>query len=59
MGDLGEFYAAPPDGFPARTRVRQPQRALGIINGALYLDPRSAPAQTVYFDALRKVRGEP
>jgi tetratricopeptide (TPR) repeat protein len=40
-------------------RNNQAQQALDIINGALYLDPRSAPAQTVFFDAARKVRGEP
>jgi hypothetical protein len=40
-------------------RNNRPQLALDVINGAVYLDPRSAPAQTVYFDALRKVRGEP
>lgn len=40
-------------------RNNQPQKALSIVEGALYLDPRSAPAQTVFFDALRKVRGEP
>jgi hypothetical protein len=40
-------------------RNNQPQRGLDVINGALYLDPRSAPAQTVFFDAKRKVRGEP
>jgi predicted Zn-dependent protease len=40
-------------------RNNQPQQALALIDGALYLDPRSAPAQTVFFDARRKVRGEP
>jgi tetratricopeptide (TPR) repeat protein len=40
-------------------RNNQPQQALDLIQGALYLDPRSAPAQTVFFDARRKVRGEP
>jgi tetratricopeptide (TPR) repeat protein len=40
-------------------RNNQPQQALEIINGALFLDPRSAPAQTVFFDATRKARGEP
>jgi hypothetical protein len=40
-------------------RNNQPRQALAVINGALYLDPRSAPAQTVFFDARRKVRGEP
>jgi hypothetical protein len=27
------------------------------VEGALYLDPRSASAQTVFFDALQRVRG--
>src|SRR5204862_4450823 len=40
-------------------RNNQPRKALAIIDGALFLDPRSAPAQTVFFDARRKVRGEP
>jgi tetratricopeptide (TPR) repeat protein len=40
-------------------RNNQPQKAIDIVKGALYLDPRSAPAQTVFFDALRKIRGEP
>jgi hypothetical protein len=40
-------------------RKNQPQQALSIVQGALYLDPRSAPAQTVFFDARRKARGEP
>jgi hypothetical protein len=40
-------------------RNNQPAKALQIIEGALYLDPRSAAAQTVFFDALRKTRGEP
>jgi hypothetical protein len=39
-------------------RNNRPARALEIIEGALYLDPRSAGAQTVFFDAMRKVRGE-
>jgi tetratricopeptide (TPR) repeat protein len=39
-------------------RNNQPKQALSIISGALYLDPRSAPAQTVFFDARRKLRGE-
>ncbi|MEA2424642.1 MAG: hypothetical protein QOH13_1052 [Thermoleophilaceae bacterium] len=40
-------------------RNNHAQQALGLVQGALYLDPRSAPAQTVFFDARRKVRGEP
>jgi hypothetical protein len=40
-------------------RNNQAQKALDIIDGAIYLDPRSAAAQTVFFDALRKVHGEP
>ncbi|HEX6712824.1 MAG TPA: O-antigen ligase family protein [Thermoleophilaceae bacterium] len=40
-------------------RNNQPQKALDIVEGALYLDPRSAAAQTVFFDAKRKLRGEP
>jgi tetratricopeptide (TPR) repeat protein len=40
-------------------RNNQPQKALEIVQGAIYLDPRSAAAQTVFFDALRKVHGEP
>jgi hypothetical protein len=40
-------------------RNNQPRKALDIVKGAIYLDPRSASAQTVFFDALRKVRGEP
>src|SRR4051794_27578825 len=40
-------------------RNNQAQQALDIIKGALYLDPRSAAAQTVFFDALRKTRNEP
>jgi hypothetical protein len=40
-------------------RRDEPRKALDIVEGALYLDPRSAAAQTVYFDALRKLRGEP
>jgi hypothetical protein len=39
-------------------RNNQPRRALDVVQGALYLDPRSAAAQTVFFDALRKSRGE-
>jgi tetratricopeptide (TPR) repeat protein len=38
-------------------RNNQPQRALELIQGALYLDSNSAPAQTVFFDARLKVRG--
>ncbi|HVI17573.1 MAG TPA: hypothetical protein VM712_04305 [Gaiellales bacterium] len=40
-------------------RNNQPQKALDIVQGALYLDPRSAEAQTVFFDALRKLHNEP
>ena len=40
-------------------RKNQPSKALDIIEGALYLDPHSAAAQTVYFDALRKIHNEP
>lgn len=40
-------------------RRNRPQQAVAIINGALYLDPNSAPAQTVFFDARRKLNGEP
>lgn len=40
-------------------RNNQPRKALDIVEGALYLDPRSAEAQTVFFDALRKVKNEP
>ncbi len=39
-------------------RNAQPQRALEVISGALYLDPHSASAQTVFFDARRKLTGE-
>jgi predicted Zn-dependent protease len=39
-------------------RNNQARRALDVVQGALYLDPRSAAAQTVFFDALRKSRGE-
>jgi hypothetical protein len=38
-------------------RMGRPRQALAIISGALYLDPRSAPAQTVFFDARRAERG--
>jgi hypothetical protein len=40
-------------------RNNQPQKALDIVEGAIYLDPHSAAAQTVFFDALRRIRGEP
>src|SRR4051794_10682264 len=40
-------------------RNNQPQKALDIVKGAIYLDPRSAAAHTVFFDAIRTVRGEP
>jgi hypothetical protein len=40
-------------------RKNQPQQALDVVGGALYLDPHSAPAQTVFFDAHRKLRGAP
>jgi hypothetical protein len=39
-------------------RMNNPRDALQIIEGALFLDPRSAPAQTVFFDARRATRGE-
>ena len=39
-------------------RRNQPEAALSIVEGALYLDPRSARAQTVFFDAKRRARGE-
>lgn len=39
-------------------RMHNPKQALPIITGALYLDPRSAPAQTVFFDARRALRGQ-
>jgi tetratricopeptide (TPR) repeat protein len=39
-------------------RMNNPRDALQIIEGALFLDPRSAPAQTVFFDARRAARGE-
>jgi hypothetical protein len=39
-------------------RKNDPRKALDIVEGALYLDPQSAAAQTVFFDALRKGRGE-
>jgi hypothetical protein len=32
-------------------RMHDAKEALRVISGALYLDPRSAPAQTVFFDA--------
>jgi tetratricopeptide (TPR) repeat protein len=38
-------------------RKNEPKKALDIVEGALYLDPRSASAQTVFFDALHKARG--
>ena len=40
-------------------RRNEAAKALATVRGALYLDPRSAEAQTVFFDALRKIRGEP
>jgi hypothetical protein len=40
-------------------RNNQPRKALDVVKGALYLDPRSAGAQTVFFDALRRLRGGP
>lgn len=39
-------------------RMNNPRNALQIVQGALFLDPRSAPAQTVFFDARRAARGE-
>jgi hypothetical protein len=38
-------------------RMGNPKAALAIVSGALFLDPRSAPAQTVFFDARRALRG--
>jgi hypothetical protein len=40
-------------------RNNQPREALSIVSGALYLDPHSTLAQTVFFDARRKINGEP
>jgi hypothetical protein len=40
-------------------RKNSPRQAMDTVEGALYLDPRSAEAQTVFFDALRKIRNEP
>jgi hypothetical protein len=37
-------------------RLNQPADALTTIAGALYLDPRSRPAQAVFFDARSKQR---
>jgi hypothetical protein len=39
--------------------MKNPRRAMSIISGALYLDPRSAPAQTVFFDALTALHHTP
>jgi hypothetical protein len=38
-------------------RKKDAAKALDVVEGALYLDPRSASAQTVFFDALQRVRG--
>ena len=38
-------------------RKQNAKKALDVVEGALYLDPRSASAQTVFFDALQRVRG--
>jgi tetratricopeptide (TPR) repeat protein len=38
-------------------RMHNAKEALSIASGALYLDPHSAPAQTVFFDARRTIRG--
>jgi cytochrome c-type biogenesis protein CcmH/NrfG len=40
-------------------RNNQPTKALDIIRGALYLDPQSPRAQTVFFDALQRIRTGP
>ncbi|MEA2482487.1 MAG: hypothetical protein QOC55_434, partial [Thermoleophilaceae bacterium] len=40
-------------------RNNKPAQALDIISGALYLDPHSAPAQTVFFDARTRQRATP
>lgn len=40
-------------------RMNRPQQAIDIVSGALYLDPRSAQAQTVFFDARRRLPGAP
>ena len=40
-------------------RMNRPSQALDIVDGALYLDPRSAQAQTVFFDARRRLAGAP
>jgi len=37
-------------------RLSKPADALTTINGALFLDPRSRPAQSVFFDARAKLR---
>ncbi|MFL5896138.1 MAG: O-antigen ligase family protein [Thermoleophilaceae bacterium] len=37
-------------------RLHDPKAALSIVSGALYLDPRSAPAQSVFFDARAGLR---
>ena len=38
-------------------RMNNPNQALAIVSGALFLDPHSAPAQTVFFDARLAQRG--
>lgn len=37
-------------------RMNRPQDALKTVTGALFLDPRSRPAQAVFFDARAKIR---
>ena len=37
-------------------RLNKPEDALSTITGALFLDPRSRPAQSVFFDARAKLR---
>ena len=37
-------------------RNNRPRKALDIIQGGLYLDPQSPRAQTVFFDALQRLR---
>jgi tetratricopeptide (TPR) repeat protein len=38
-------------------RMKRANQALSITSAALFLDPHSAPAQTVFFDARRALRG--
>ena len=37
-------------------RLNRPEDALETVTGALFLDPRSRPAQSVFFDARAKLR---